>query len=361
MQPPPLPFGKPPHISSKSLSITEDPRWRVHYRPGIDVRYLDGYQVAEMSPFIAGFVVLTGLAGYQVFTIFAHNPTGALVLAVLFGFGFVQGLRKLYDRVLNCFVRISIRGNVLQLVSSKGIVIREHNLETYTRADFGVQGSPAVLRLLGTFGAVNAIGTSAASIPGRAAAQVLLAYELRAYFPQETIVVLGSDNDPNPVTKYFAANDYEPPEVAMLPGVRYRYMHPEHFRFFMGRPGMVEKAWADLHSVFGFIALASFLAIINSWLVAVIILLADLVAWAIYAIRYRAMPVAKLRESVDDTFELVPEGLRVTRRSHTWIVRDPQPSTGPDGELIFAFASIVRFGTGADAYYFDPRFIERDE
>ncbi|MGV3615691.1 MAG: hypothetical protein ACO1SV_10190 [Fimbriimonas sp.] len=143
----------------------------------------------------------------------------------------------------------------------------------------------------------------------------------------------------------------DPPAVAMLPGKRYRYLDPGYLR---------KQGIQSVSSLGGMIVpIAPLIQVLvhpGSSLGATLFAI-GMLGLALPLFLLQAWKGARLWMAGDDRFERVPEGLRVTRGTRSWVVTAPCPAT----EFPFWASSfgrpLLRFGT----YYFDPRFIEEDE
>jgi hypothetical protein len=146
-----------------------------------------------------------------------------------------------------------------------------------------------------------------------------------------------------------------PPAISMQSGVVYRYVSPPDFRAFLKRNSTARWAFCTVLTVVllsnhVFDLLLDHAALFSLVLIVVVEKCVSFV-----------MPIDRFIRSLNDRFEVVGSGLRVTRGRRSWTLHGaPAPSVGLGGRVMVADLPILRYGWGLGAYYFDPRFIEVD-
>lgn len=155
------------------------------------------------------------------------------------------------------------------------------------------------------------------------------------------------------------AAGYNLPAVGMKPGKAYRYADQKDFEQFV----LASRTRPFEPGVFVVIILTILVAALfgtpNQFFFIYLGLLAIRFLWD--KILPSNLPDKHLARAAFDRFELVEEGLKITRGDKTWILKErPQPANAGLGQLRIIDAPVLRFGRGLQTYYFDPRFIERD-
>lgn len=166
-------------------------------------------------------------------------------------------------------------------------------------------------------------------------------------------VIFRRDDPPeSPVQRLFWSHLYDPPAVAMQPGRRYRYIASED----AGEYVMNSVVLIPL----GGVTVNSARMIWATWgtpqvLIWVAVLLAFLLP-LVPAFRRNHL----IAKSLDDRFEIAPDGIWVTRGEQRWKVSDPELSPPANPIRLWSPRPVLRYGRGWNAYYFDPRLIEED-
>lgn len=314
-------------------------------------------EIRELSStgLFVSFVLELALVFRIVFPhIHAASPVVLLALRVLFMAAIYGHLRWMVRRNTT---GVSVRDGFVRHVSRTGKVLVEVDLRKVESYKFGLPLNGYWLRLVTKDDRYD-IGRSGPDVFSRAHARRAIS---RAMHPYLAHTVERPNDSANELLRYAQLKDFAPLEVAMQPGVVYRYRAPKEFGAFAQRFAWRTKFFKNVHpAIFPFVGLGVIFShgpwANHTFFYALVGVFITVAAAAMVSDR-----IPNFTEALHDRFELVPEGLRVSRNGKTWIVTDPQPAIGIDGSLSILDAPIVRFGKGDQAYYFDPRFIEPEE
>lgn len=141
---------------------------------------------------------------------------------------------------------------------------------------------------------------------------------------------------------------YQIPRVDLQSNVVYRYANTDELRKEVGG-----TMWTFFEHMLGGATLPLIFSGGLHWFVLIFLLLNSVNFWD-------WTPHFLLRKSLDDRFELIEDGLRVTRGNRSWIV-PMEPTKGfLPSKIHYVHGFGQRLGRGRKIYYFDARFVEPD-
>lgn len=333
-------------MSMSDDSLTYPPRDhtpQIVYPPEREIKVASDAADLLTLALSAGLGVISAYALSQVF----FDSANRWFWAALCVTGLVTGIVKIVQTYRRSVTWITIGRNEL-CVQRKDKILERVALSDISSYFFPGSGTNPWVELMLRDGREITIGHSDLK-SRRADMQLRFVRQIGPLVPKDVIhsrMIAPSD----PVGKRMFEHFNAPPSVAMRPGVLYRYSDPEELKKYIE----LRADALQIISLFIFLLLA--IHYVTHWQVYIIAPI--LTSSGILRKLLWFLPGARFQASLHDRFELVPEGLKVYRGTHSWIVTNPRAADDYLNRVVVAGAPIIRYGKGIRTYFFDPRFIE---